>query len=121
MGARIGLLDRDFIAGCGVHLDGEGVPRLKVLVSQVAENVAVEIVAAALGHDVDNTAGRAAELGVIVADNQLKLLHIFLRHGGADSVHRIVHGVRAVHGYFIRPRALPAEIQSAGGSRADGR
>ncbi len=78
MGARVGLFDWDLIAGCGVHLNGEGVARLKVLVSQVAEDVAVQIVAAALGHDVDDATHGTAELRVVIAQDDLKLLHIFL-------------------------------------------
>ena len=88
---------------------------------QEAEDVAVELIRAASGHDIDDAAGGAAELGHVVADDELELLHRFLRDGGANTVHRVIPGVGAVHRDLVRAGALAAEVDAAGGGRADRR
>jgi len=41
----------------------------------------VERIAAALGHDVDDAAGGASILGIVVAKDKLEFLNAFLRDG----------------------------------------
>ena len=118
--ACVGLLDRIEIAGGGVDLSGKGVARLKSLVAQKTKDVAVKLVAAVLGDDVDYPAGGAAVLGVVVAEDELEFLDALLRDGGADTVDGVVSGIGAVYADHVSTSARSANIESAIGGRADG-
>ncbi len=97
-------------SGRGVHFHGERVPRLERLVPQESKDVAMHVIRAALGDNIDDPAHGPAILRVVVAQDNLKLLHCFLRDRGTDSVYRIIHCVRPIHRHFVGPRALPADI-----------
>src|ERR1039458_8632729 len=84
-------------AGVGRLINvAERVGRLDVTVAQVSKGAAVELVGARLGNNVDHAARRLSVFRGIAVGEDLKLLHRVLRHGGADSVGRIVHRVGAV-------------------------
>ncbi len=59
----------------------EGIARLKASIAQEAKDVAVEIIRAAFGHDVDDAAGGSTKLRGERISYYLKLLHGFLTNG----------------------------------------
>jgi len=68
----------------------------------------VKFVGAALAYDVDDAAAGAAVLGVVVAQNELKLLYALLREGRANGVDGVVDGIRTVNTDRVpRARAPP--------------
>ena len=121
MHTRVSLLRGNQVSSCRIHFAGEWVTRLEGLVAQVAENVPVEIICAAFGDNVDDSPGGTPILRVVIAQNHLEFLHVFLRNRRADPVHRVIHSVRAVHADHVRSRASPADIQSTIRRRADRR
>ncbi len=83
--ARVGLLDRVEIASDRVDLPRKGVASLESLIAKVPKGVTVKFVGAALADDVNDTAAGAAVLGVVVAQNELKLLYALLRESRANG------------------------------------
>src|SRR5262249_39740311 len=67
----------------------------------VAENIAVEFVAATLGDDVENAAGRLAVFGSVSAGLDFDLLHEFKRQVGARSAESGVSRVYAVEDVVV--------------------
>ncbi len=119
--ARECLLGGDQFAGGRIDLSRKCIAGLKRFVAEIAEDIAVDIVATALGDDIDNAAGGAAVFGVVIAEDQLKFLHRFLGYRSADSIDGVVHRIGAVNADHVGARALAADIQAAGGRGADGR
>ena len=74
---------------------------------------------AGLRHNIDHAAHGAAVFRHVIAGDHLEFLHGLLGNRGAHSIHRVVHGVGAVHGNFIGSPALPAEVEAAVRGRAD--
>ena len=98
----------------------ERVHGLELAVAKKAEHRTVRSIRSRAGDDVDHAAGGAAVLrGISVGDN-LKFLHRFLRHRGADAVGGIIDGVETIHVDQVGAGALAAEVQSRGGRGADG-
>src|SRR5258708_9223610 len=112
LNASVGLLGGNQIAG-RVDLTGERVARLERFVAEVAEDVPVEIVGAALGNDVDDTAGGTAIFRVVIAEDHLKFLDGFLRDAGGDAVDGVVDGVGAIHPDHIGSSAGAAHAEAA--------
>src|SRR5882757_24526 len=94
--ACVSLFDRIKNAGGGINLAGERVSRLEGFVAEIAENVAVDLVGAALGDDVDDATGGAAIFRIVITKNQLEFLHGLLGNRSADAVDRIIDRVSAV-------------------------
>ena len=83
--------------------------RVEAVVAEVAVEVAVQRVRAALGHDVDVAAERAAELGLPARGDHLKLLDGVDAVGNAAQPRRIVVGRQAVDDEVVREVALAAD------------
>src|SRR5205814_3410710 len=91
--ACVSLLD-GIQRSCGwINLARKRIARLKRLVAEITERVAVKLVAAALGDDVDHAAGGPAVFRVVVAQNELEFLHAFLGNRRAYAVDGVVAGV----------------------------
>src|SRR6266576_478154 len=84
------------------------------------EQVAVKIIGAALGNDVDYSSGRAPEFRRIRICCYLVFLHCLLANGQTRRVDRIVSEVGAIYLHERRAAALSADIQAGSRSRADG-
>ncbi len=80
----------------------------------------MKFIAAAFGDNIDHAAGGAAVFRVVVAQNELKLLHAFLRNRRANAVDGVVPGVRAVHADHVPACACTPDAQAAVGRRTDG-
>src|SRR5262249_37732533 len=93
---------------------------LKSLVAEVAEDVAVEIVGAGFGDDVDDAAGSAAVLRVVVAKDELEFLAAFLRDGGTNAVDGVIDRVGAIDADHVRPGAVAIDVEAGVGSWTDG-
>ena len=81
----------------------------------------MEFIPSALADDVDNTTAGAPILGVVVAENELKLLYALLREGRANGVDGVVDGIRTVNTDRSPSGSRAANAQSAVRSRTDGR
>ena len=88
-GAGLGL-------GVGQQVLGEGVAGVEVLVAKVAVDVAVQLVAAGFGDEVDVAAEGAAELGLAAAGDDLHLLDDVEAEGGLDEAGGVIVGGEAV-------------------------
>src|SRR5208282_3587266 len=106
--ARVGRIGRG----------AEGVDGLEIAITQVSEDVTVEIVRSGTGDDVDDSTGGAAVFGGVIVGDDLELLHRFLRDGGAHSVGGIVGGIGAIDIDQIGASALAAHVQPGGGRSA---
>src|SRR6202008_1574270 len=91
----------------------------KSLVAEIAKGVAVKFIASALCYDVDDAAGGAAVFRVVVAQDELKLLHALLGNRRADPVNGVVDGVGAVHADHIAAGPRAGDAQPTVGRRAD--
>src|SRR5882762_7495462 len=67
--ARVGLLYRIKNAGRRINLTGERVSRLEGFITEIAKDIAVDLVGAALGDDVDHAASGAAVFRVVIAED----------------------------------------------------
>jgi len=120
LNASVGLLGGNQIAG-PVDLTGKRVARLERLVAEVAEDVPVEIVGAALGNDVLTTPPVARPYSAcVIAEDHLEFLDGFLGNGGADAVDGVVDGVGAVDADHVGASARAADAKAAVGGGADG-
>ena len=66
------------------------IARIETLISKVRESAAVDVIAPGLGNDVDNTAARTAEFGVVIGTIDLEFLNGFLTQRRADAATLIV-------------------------------
>ena len=96
----------------------EGIDRLKIAVAEISVNVAVKIVGAGTGDDVDHAAGGATVFRRITIGDDLEFLHGFLRNRGAYAVDRVVGGIGAVDVDQVGARTLTAHVQTGGRSGA---
>ena len=111
------LLDRSTESGTGLNAGVSGirnraerVHRLKIPVTQVAVDVAVEIIRSRARDDVDHPARGAAIFGAVTIGDDLEFLHRLLRNGGAHAVGGVVGGVGAIDIHQVRARALAAHV-----------
>ena len=118
--SRVGLLNGIQRSGYRIDLAGKGIARLKGLVAEVPEGVSMKFVGAALAHDVDDAPAGAAVLGVVIAQNELKLLDALLREGRANGVDGVIDGIRAVNAHHGSTGSRPTDAQTAIRRGADG-
>src|SRR5262249_40448965 len=76
--------------------------------------------AAGFGDNVDDAAGGAAVLRVVVAEDELKFLHAFLRDRGANAVDGVVDGVGAINTDHVAACTRAADAEAGVGSGTDG-
>jgi len=79
-----------------IRRGAEGVDGLEIAIAEVSVDIAVKIVRAGAGDDVDDATGGAAVFGGVVVGDDLEFLHGLLRDGGAHAVGGIVGGVGAI-------------------------
>src|SRR5258708_545155 len=94
--------------------------RLKGSGAKKSVGVAGNFVGPAFSGFVGTTAAGAAVLGVVVAQNELKLLYALLRESRANGVDGVVDGIRAVNTDHGSTGACAADAQAAVRSGADG-
>ena len=92
----------------------EMILRIERAVAKEEEQVARHRVGAALGHDVDDAAGRLAELGGIRIGEHLEFAHRFLAERRAHAAEGRIVVVEAVDRDVVRSRALAGERQARG-------
>ena len=117
---RAAECDARLHAGVGrIGRGAEGIDGLEIAVAQVSVNVAVKIVRAGAGDDVDHSARGAAIFGGVAVGDDLELLHGLLRNGGAHAVGGIVGGIGAVDIDQVGTAALAAHVEAGSRRRAD--
>ena len=104
-------------AGEGIAFEhaGEGVAGIERLITEIAEEPAVQLIGAGAGNDVDDTAGGAAKLGGIVAAVDLEFLDRVLADILADAAGGIVH-LAAIHRDGVATAVGTIEGETAMGS-----
>ena len=101
-------------------MTGANAFRAWMLLSRINPNdITVKIVRAAFCYDIDDTAGRTAELGHVRVGRDLIFLYRFLRNGRARGVDRVVGKVGSVDLNQRRTAALAADIQTRCRRRPD--
>ncbi len=110
------LLAIDRLAGWIEPL--EVLPGVQRIIAEVKEEVAVERIRAAPGHDVHDAARGFAELGRKRAGQYLELPDRFLAERRTDGADNRVVVVEPVHGDVVRARALAGKREARGARRA---
>src|SRR5262249_29722629 len=100
-------IERRFAVGRKV----EGIASIKDVIAEIAEDAAVQIVAAGLGNDIDDAARGATILGAVTVAVYLKLLHAFLPEYRAHAAGVGVGG-SAIHHDGIAAPVIAAERQA---------
>ena len=92
--------------------------RVEGIVAKEDERVPAQLIGPALGHDVQNAAGRLAELRRIRVGEHLELAHGLLAEGGSHRAQGHIVVVEPVHGDVVGPRPLAGEGETGGGRGA---
>ena len=91
--------------------------RVERVVAEIVEGVAVQAVGSALRDDVDDAAGRLAELRGVGVGQDLELADRFLAEARAHGADDLVVVVEAVHHDVVRASPLAGERQARRGRR----
>src|SRR5438270_6541662 len=100
------------LAGRQSLADGERIGCIQGIIAEIAEEAAMNLIAAGLGDDVDGRAAGAAQIGSIVAPVDLEFLYRVLAHVQAHAAGIIIH-FAAIHRNTIAAAVTSVEGKSA--------
>ena len=92
--------------------DGERIGCIQGIVTEIAKEAAMNIIASGFGDDVDGRAAGAAEVRSVIAAVDLEFLHGILAHVQADAASIVIY-FAAVHGNAVAAAIASVERKSA--------
>src|SRR5207302_413519 len=98
-----------------IRYGAERIHSLEVAIAQISVHVAVKIVGAGAGDDIDDSTGGASIFCRVVVGDDLEFLYRFLRNRGSYAIHGIVGRVGTIYIYEVGARALTAHVEARGG------